>query len=170
MTHASGMKMGGKMVDFAFFIRPDKDMEKNIRCTLRGELKEAQSVNQTMHAPLRMRPIVISVETKLPFSGGETADVQSAIWTGAGFTRTRQILPETEEIPTMPTLLAYGHDLYLVAFQEQADSNVMYGRLRLGGSDTLLGTFQMVKALEVLVDWAYTDYRSWYFDKVIRSG
>ena len=158
------------MVDFAIFIRPDKDMEKNIRYALRGELKEAQSVNQTMHAPLRMCPIVISVETKLPFSGGETADVQSATWTGAGFTRTRQILPETEEIPTMPTLLAYGHDLYLVAFQEQADSNMMYGRLRLGGSDTLLGIFQMVKALEVLVDWANTDYRSWYFDKVIRSG
>lgn len=170
MTHASGMEMGDKMVDFAIFIWPDEDTEESIRNTLLGELKEAQSVNQTMHAPLRMCPIVISVETELPFSGGETADVQSAIWTGAGLTRTRQMLPETEEIPTMPTLLAHGHDLHLIAFQEQAGSNVMYGRIRLGGSDTLLGTFQMVKALEVLVDWANTDYRSWYFDKVIRSG
>ena len=170
MTHVSGMKTGNKMVDFAIYIKPDKEMKNSIRYTLRGNLKESQSVNQTMHGPLRMCPIAISVETKLPFSGGDTADIQSATWMGAGLARIRQMLPESDDIPTMPALLAHGHQLHLVAFQEQVDSNVMYGRLPLGSSDTLLGTFQMAKALDVLVDWANTDYRAWYFDKVIRSG
>ena len=53
-------------------------------------------------------------------------------------------------------------------FQEKADNSMMYGKLRLGGSDILLGTFQKVKELGVLVDWANTSYRPWYFDKVVK--
>lgn len=37
----------------------------------------------------------------------------------------------------------------------------MYGQLPVGSTRTLLGTFQIVAALEVLVDWANTDYRTW---------
>ena len=167
MTHASGIKMSSKMVDLAIYIQPDVKVKRDIRNTLRSELKEAQSVNQTMYGPLRMCPIAISIETKLPFSGGETADIQLATWAGAGLTRLRQMLPPDEKIPTIPTLSAHGHDLHLVAFQEQADCNVMYGKLRLGSTDTLLGTFQMLKSLDILVEWASTEYRSWYFEKVI---
>lgn len=123
------------------------DALKDIRNTLHSDMQEAQSVNQTMFELLRTCPIVLSIETKLPFSEGETADVQLATWTGAGLTRLRQMLSPSEPIPTIPTLSMYGHDLYLMAFQEQLDANYMYGKLRLGGSDTLLGTFQMLRAL-----------------------
>lgn len=43
----------------------------------------------------------------------------------------------------------------------------MYGRLRLGGTDTLPGIFQVIKGLSLLVDWANTDYRSWYQNNVL---
>jgi len=43
----------------------------------------------------------------------------------------------------------------------------MYVRLRLGGTDTLLGTFQVIEGLSLLVDWANTDYRSWYQNNVL---
>lgn len=170
MTHASGMKMGSKMVDFAIYIKPNENVEDDIVKTLCTGMKEAQSVNQTMYAPLRMCPIVLSIETKLPWSGGETADVQLATWAGAGLARIRQMLPPSEPIPTIPTLSVHGHHMELAVFQAQANKNIMYGKLDLGSSNTLLGTFQMVKGLEVLVDWANTDYRKWYFDKVIRPG
>jgi len=62
----------------------------------------------------------------------------------------------------------YGHDLPLTAFQEQEDENTMYGKLRLGSSETLYGTFQILKGLEIRVDWMNTEYRDWYFDKAIR--
>ena len=37
----------------------------------------------------------------------------------------------------------------------------IYGQLYLGSVRTLLGGFQIVAALDLLVDWANTDYRTW---------
>ena len=115
-------------------------MKSAIRETLRGELKQAQSVNQTMHAPLQMCPIAISIEIKPPFSEGEIADGRLAIWEGAGLTKLGQLLPLDQTIPTIPTLAAHGHELHLVALQEKGDENMMDNRYRLGSIEILLET------------------------------
>lgn len=69
---------------------------------------------------LHMLSIAISDDTKILITGGETAEVQLAIWTGAGLTRLRQKLAnnklEAVSIPTHPTLSAHGHNVYLAAF------------------------------------------------------
>lgn len=78
-----------------------------------------------MHAPLRMSPIAISVETKLPFSGGEIVDVQLATWAGAGLTKLGQLLPPDKAIPIIPTLAAHGFELHLMALQEEGDGTMM---------------------------------------------
>ena len=80
MTHTSGLKMGGRVVNYAFVIQPDPKMKSARRETLHGEPKEAQADSQTVHAPLRMCPITISIGTKPPFSEGATGDVWLAIW------------------------------------------------------------------------------------------
>jgi hypothetical protein len=81
-----------------------------------------------MHGPLREQPIGINFETKPPFTGGDTADVQLAIWSGAGLLRLRQLLQqngrEEETIPTMPALSFHGHVLNLSGIQERDDHNV----------------------------------------------
>lgn len=46
---------------------------------------------------------------------------------------------------------------------------IMYGNLRLGGSDTLLGVFQMVKGLEEISQWADIMFRPWYMKNVLKS-
>ena len=145
MTHKSGLKMSGKMVDYAFVTQPDPEMKSAIREIIHGEPKEAQAVNQTMHAPLRMCPIAISVGTKPPFSEGETADVQLAIWAAAGLTKLGQCLSQDQTISTIPTLAAHGYELHLLALQEKGDENMMDGRLRLGSTETLLEPFQMLR-------------------------
>ncbi len=145
MTDTSGLKMSGKMVDYAFVTQPDPEMKSAIRETLHGESKEAQAVNQTMHAPLRMCLIAISVGTKPPFSEGETAHVQSAIWAAAGLTKLGQFLSQDQTISTLPTLASHGHELYLLALQEKEDENMMDGKLRLGSTETLLEPFQMLR-------------------------
>lgn len=128
MIHGSGVKMQGKMVDYAIYLQPDAQMGKAINKILLTLGKEAQSVNQTMYPPIRQRPIAVSVETKVPFTGGATADVQLATWTGAGLTRIRQMLQananDAETIPTIPALSAHGHDLHMQAFKEEKDGNV----------------------------------------------
>lgn len=66
-----------------------------------------------------------------------------------------------KEIPPMPALSMHGHDVYLVVFHEEAERNVMYGKMQLGKTDTVTGVFQVLAALDVLVDWANTEYPEW---------
>jgi hypothetical protein len=91
---------------------------------------ECQSVNQTLTSVLRMCPIAINIETKVPFSGEETADVQLAVWTGAGLMRTRQFLTANNraktQIPNVPMLQMHGHDVHLLILEEQEDKNVSW--------------------------------------------
>lgn len=91
-----------------------------------------------MRAPLRICPIAISGETKPLFSGGDTADVQLAIWVGAGLTKLHQLLPPDQTISKIPTLAAHRHELHLLNLQEKGDENTLDGRLRLGSTETLL--------------------------------
>lgn len=44
---------------------------------------------------------------------------------------------------------------------------IMFGHLRLGGTDSILGIFQIIKALEELLDWALVDFQEWYSTKVL---
>lgn len=39
--------------------------------------------------------------------------------------------------------------------------------MRVGGTDSLLGIYQILAALEILVDWAHTTFRAWYLDNVL---
>lgn len=120
--------MQDKMVDYAIYLHPSESMERKIQHTLRGQAPGTQSVNQTMSSSLRRRPIAINLETKVPFSGGETADVQLAIWMSAGITRLRQMLSECgnqgEDVPAMPALSMHGHDLHLSVFKALQHQNV----------------------------------------------
>ena len=81
-----------------------------------------------MDEGLTSKPIAINIEVKPPYSGAE-ADVQLAIWTGAGIARLRQILNyrpggQHKEIPILPVLAIRGHDFYMHVMQEKADCNV----------------------------------------------
>ena len=65
-------------------------------------------------------------------------------------------------MPAFPALSMHGHDLRLVVYEEQETKNIMYGKMRLGGTDTITGVFQIIAAMDLLVEWAHTDYREWF--------
>ena len=159
--------MQTKMVDMGICIVPSDALQKRIHRHLSTLDASHQSTNQTMMPSLRRNPIAISFEAKTPYTGGQTSDDQSSIWVGAGITRLRQIVnthnkgAPRKELPLLPALSAHGHHLDLVAFEEQLDRNVMYGKLSLGSSYTLLGVFQMINAAEILAEWADGEYTSW---------
>ena len=159
--------MSGKMVDLAIYMKPDSVALQHIRNSLNHGPQDSISVNQTDFRPLRTRPIILNIETKLPFTGGETAGVQLATWVGAGLSRLRQMLPPDEPIPTLPMLSWHGHDLTFMGIQDQGEESVIYGKLPLGSSHTVLGVFQILKAIEILAEWGNGDYKDWFFTKVV---
>jgi len=120
--------MQTKMVDWCIHLKPDTRMKSQIRALLRDLPSESQSINQTMEAALRQLPIVINFETKKPFCGDDTADLNSAVWIGASFARIRQILDaqnrKDTKILTVPVIQMHGHDVHLLIFEEQEEENV----------------------------------------------
>lgn len=166
--HGSGVSMQTKKVDFAVFLEPSTVLAGKIHKTLKPLVAQHQSINQTMMSSLRTRPIAFSMETKPPFCGDETSDVQLSIWVGAGIERLRWMMRKEKSgrMPVFPALSMHGHDLYLVVYEAQETQNVMYGKMRLGGTDTITGVFQIIAAMDILVEWAHTDYREW-FESVI---
>ena len=173
MVHAGGLKMDGKIVDYALVIKPNKALEKRIKNTLKDLPKISQSVNQTNHPPVRWTPIILNIETKLPWTGGETADIQHSVWGGAGITKLDQMLATNrsskQQIPTIPVVTFYGHCLMLSALRKGDEENHLIGKMVMGSTETIEGTFQIVKALDYLVNWGNTTYREWYFQHAIKA-
>lgn len=120
--------MQSKLVDLAVYLKPTPHMQERILRALTNLDKNSQSINQTSSASLRLNPISLSIETKIPFTGGDVADVQLAVWAGAGLLRLAQLLKQHgkagDEVPTLPVLTFYGHDLFLSAIKGDDHSNV----------------------------------------------
>lgn len=166
--------MSKKMVDFGLTLnlQTDQNLKQRIRRTMTGLHHASQSLNQSDHAALQYAPIFLNVETKLPFTGGEEAEIQLGVWTSAGFNKVELLLrwnsKGDQAVPMMPGLLVYGHDWFLCAMQRTGGETLTYGKLRLGGTDSILGIFQILRALDILVTWGSTEYREWYLDNVLK--
>lgn len=119
--------MQDKMSDFAIILKPDPRQEKAINNVLRDMTIEKQSINQSLYTPLREQPLLWTMETKLPWSGGETSTVQLAIWSVAGLARMRELLERGqnagEPIPTIPAISMHGYDYHLQAFKEEQEND-----------------------------------------------
>lgn len=96
--------------------------------------------------------VAITIETKKPHNGGETASDHQASQTRAASTRLQQILgnDESKGVPMLrqPTLSTQRHDMHPAStmIQEKADRGNLSIILSMGEHDTFLFTFQMVRA------------------------
>ena len=138
-------------------------MMKSIKAQLEYST-DYDSINQTPMASIRRNPIAISAETKRPFCGDESSDIQLSVWTAAGIERLLDMKTDKKinKMPVFPAVSIHGHDVHLTVFERQEDRNVMYGRILIGGTNTIRGIFQIIAMWEVLADWANGEYRQWF--------
>lgn len=167
-----GEKMEDKGVDFAIVLRVNQEERVKVQHTIK-HLQEWKSVNQTMCGTLQYQPSFLTIETKLPFQGGQEADVQLITWASAGIKKLRQMLNDNGQskaaIPTMPLLSFHGDDVHLSALQEGSENNLYLPRLRIGSTATVPEMFQLVKALDILMEWGHSKYRPWFFQTVAKN-
>ena len=155
--------MQSKKVDFAIILEPSDVLAGKIHNVLKPLPMQLRSINQSDMSSIIKRPIAFSMVAKPPFCGDEDADIQLSIWVGAGIKRLRWMMKETSRgTPVFPALSMNGHDLFLVVFEDQGTKNVMYGKMHLGRTHTITGVFQIIAAMDILVEWANTDYREWF--------
>lgn len=120
--HTSGSNLEAKMVDFCMTLSSPA-VQRGARAMLSREGREARSVNHTAYAPVCLRPIGVSIETKTPDGSVDEGKAQLSVWAAAYLLRVQSAIQTTAamttsqdrrapvaptDIPPLPMLLVSG--------------------------------------------------------------
>ncbi|KAL8419961.1 hypothetical protein RB594_002929 [Gaeumannomyces avenae] len=166
---ANAAVAGGKMVDFALVLSESEEtpLGSAILNAIRAVALDEQSVNQSTYMPLTLRPLGVSIETKVSTSTAE-GRVQLGLWTAAWFARMQEwisIKPAAKGIPTaMPVILVFEHRWELSFVCDRGVKFEFIGEVLIGDTRSLVGLYKLLAVLRVLVQWMDTDLRAFFED------
>jgi hypothetical protein len=149
------------VVDCCICIQPETNSPQYQAVESLCKTRPAKSINHTNWADLTKYPIAISIETKGPSMGYETALLRVATWHSAQW-RSLHWADKKEIFPRPPVRLnsslassSLQHHWWVVvtALSEQGKAQT-YGRLLLGETESLLGIYKLSITLQKLVEWA----------------
>ncbi|KAF3768465.1 hypothetical protein M406DRAFT_250097 [Cryphonectria parasitica EP155] len=168
------------MIDFSINLEPDPALLAAIDSALFVPTEYCpfgtNTINQTLHEPVRLCPAAVSIETKTDRAGLADADVKLAVWMAAWRSRMMPLVdwqlkmgPSARCI-TQLGITAVGETwkLYFLV-----DNGITLGapRLRLleypeaiGCTRTVLGVYQLIAVLRHLCTWADRYFRDWVMD------
>lgn len=129
------------------------------------------SINHTDFAPLRRRPIALSIESKTTGHQLLEAEVQVGVWLAAQWrmleSLPRRPTPESDiatdpaaaAFPSfLPAVIIQGHDWHFVATTRTSACTTLWAKQTFGSSGTVLGIYQIVCVLRYLAQWAEQHY------------
>ena len=167
--YARSKKVQSKMVDYAMVIRPLREnpvIEAPMTQRIKNKLRETDnfSINHTDARYVRFAPIGLSIESKRGAIGADTSTTQLGTWVSAHFTKLRQLLDnEDTEIPPLPLIMIQGDDWrFMIAHEVSGERIIIYRSLRLGETDSVLGTYQLLGALKRIAEWIDDELRVWF--------
>ncbi|KAI0904056.1 hypothetical protein F4823DRAFT_616386 [Ustulina deusta] len=157
-----GRPHGAKMVDYCIFVEPQGEDAQQV-----DEIREAREyINHTDYLPLRRRPIVLSAESKRPGEGYKDAQIQLSVWQAAQWALLESLLASRTTqpalIPFLPALIIQGHEWSFAATTKSGRHTVLWVKQAIGGTDTVLGVFQIIHALRYIAAWIRETYWPWY--------
>ncbi|KAK1990395.1 hypothetical protein LX36DRAFT_409805 [Colletotrichum falcatum] len=147
-----------KMVDYCVHVVPTAEEQAQINQLCMS--RPAASINHTDWGNLSGDPIALSVETKRDGEGLEQALSQIGTWHACQW---RSLLHEKQYPPSgiefLPALIAQGHTWYFVATTRQNSGQAwLYTKMEVGTTETLIGTYQILVALQYLKCWIEDAY------------
>ncbi|KAH8747041.1 hypothetical protein F5883DRAFT_694592, partial [Diaporthe sp. PMI_573] len=162
-----------KKIDFCIYIEPSLDplassVEPAIE-TLRQSLPN-NTINHTDYYPLRKRPIALSLETKKTGEGWADATLQMGVWQSAHWDQQLQKQPTTTLPDFLPAVIVQGHDWYLVITTQEEKRTVLWTKLFMGTTSSVLGIYQVAYALQLLRNWASRTYWPFLRQVVLDAG
>ncbi|KAI9760109.1 MAG: hypothetical protein M1840_002729, partial [Geoglossum simile] len=138
-----GTRVQVKRIDLILGLKPQEERANQAFARLR---RDRRSLNQSLNSYNYSRPIALNVEVKR--QAGVDPLVQLGIWSAAGFAKS-----------------AADGELH-IAYQDADGRVILYSPTPIGRSDTLIGIFQILKALEVLNLWVLGEFREWFEEAV----
>uniref|UniRef100_A0A8H7K2S4 PD-(D/E)XK nuclease-like domain-containing protein n=1 Tax=Bionectria ochroleuca TaxID=29856 RepID=A0A8H7K2S4_BIOOC len=137
----------GTRVDYAIVINPEHDPQPGVQNAiqrLRCTLPEA-SANHTGSAPLRHRPIGVSIEKKRYGGHERKAEYQLGIWHSAQWKLlAEQAGDHINHLAFIPGIIVQGHDWKLIVTTNNGGKTRLWASRQFGSTQTPLGTFQVV--------------------------
>jgi hypothetical protein len=145
------------MVDYCIHVCPDLDSQARIDQLYAS--RPGATINHTDWGNLCRHPIALSIETKRVGEGFDNAMAQVGKWHSAQW---RSLLydgrRELSGITFLPALIVQGHTWSFVATTREHGQAAVHARLELGSSESLVGVYQILVALQCLKRWAEDEY------------
>jgi len=164
----TGAVMASKMVDYALCIDLDTSADMHGRIIERLRAEGKSSINHTAAEYVRFKPIAVSIETKRGNVDEDRMYVQLGMWLSAHFARLRQLTGSDCQLPALPVVIVQGHNWSLMIAEVGADRKVVILKeLRLGGTDSILGIYQIIASVRRLAKWVQEEYRPWFESNVL---
>ncbi|KAJ3455186.1 hypothetical protein MRS44_013786 [Fusarium solani] len=159
--------LGGKMIDYALLLQPDRDLAIRIADFVDG-FDGPRSFNQSTHGPLCYEPTGVLVETKVDIRRRAEGKAQLGVWLAAWYGRVAKFAPLPPEdpgtlanLPFLPVLLVVceNWELYF-AFDRDGEVEVC-GPLEIGSTVTVDGSYRLLAVLRLLAGWVNQEFRGW---------
>ncbi|THZ85175.1 hypothetical protein D6C84_03569 [Aureobasidium pullulans] len=154
----------GESVDFAITLEPDSAMN-----TALSEVPD-RSWNHSQDEILRSEPICVNVETKSDSGNMTESEIQLGIWVSAQYLKLNELLTHNSKpltLPWLPLLIVKGELWYLLLASHSNGITTLWSRHLIADSSTLTGIYTVISILQLLFQWANTEYRSWFEDNAV---
>lgn len=118
------------MVDFAIVLNSSSENDTTIENASTSVRATVDSFNQTFYPPIRLKPIAISIESKLPGKNWDDAQIQVSTWAAAQFNKYEQLMSDSgkqiSQLPILPLLVVQGNEWYFLIAMKVKNSVVSY--------------------------------------------
>ncbi|KLU90413.1 hypothetical protein MAPG_10267 [Magnaporthiopsis poae ATCC 64411] len=167
-TNANAAVAAGKMVDFALVLSESErtPLGSAILDAVRAAPPDERSVNQSTYMPLTLRPLGISIETKASANVVE-GRVQLGLWTAAWFARMQALVSArpARGMPTAMPVILVSESCWTLSFvcDRGVEFEFVY-EIRIGDTRSLVGLYELLAVLRVLVRWMDTNLRAFFED------
>ncbi|THX85642.1 hypothetical protein D6D05_02799 [Aureobasidium pullulans] len=154
----------GESVDFAITLEPDSAMN-----TALSEVPD-RSWNHSQDEILRSEPICVNVETKSASGNMTESEIQLGIWVSAQYLKLKELLTHNSKpltLPWLPLLIVKGELWYLLLASHSNGITTLWSKHLIADSSTLTGMYTVISVLQLLFQWANTEYRSWFKDNAV---
>ncbi|KAL0929784.1 uncharacterized protein CTRU02_215214 [Colletotrichum truncatum] len=151
-----------RRVDFCMLLEPEAHAAEAIRAIQYQDDLLSMSINHTNYAPLRRRPIGLSIETKGHDEGLGDAKTQLLIWFAAQWQSLERLAHRLEPLQPLPDFLPgviiEGHQWYFVASTKDKSETILWMKQLIGSTEEAIGVYSIVCALQYLSRWIRTVY------------
>ncbi|KAF9766553.1 hypothetical protein IL306_001023 [Fusarium sp. DS 682] len=151
--------LGGKMIDYAFLLRPDKALETRITNFV-AELPDVQSFNQSTHGPLCKEPTGVLIETKVETKRQGEGKTQLGIWLASWFGRVAKF-EGSKKLPFLPVVLVVCENWELYFAFDKEDRFEVCGPVGIGNTKSIEHLYQLLAVLRLLGGWMRGEFRDW---------